>query len=319
MFPFKKKKDTFIKYVPPQGYYVTQEPPVGYYVPQEPPLMNVIKEEPKKVMKKSNSPIINAIKYMKSNHNSVTYYLYKQKESLTTIPKHVDKFYQNQNTACFSGLSDTLRNKDDRYNRILYEQYKKQGNNVPLSSPKEIEAWIKLCQKYKVLPKNLIVDIPNFRYVIPLNKNMDINILFIYLTALRMIQESPGFVTNMLSLNRKTKLNFFVAWLLCSKVSMQNSNHNIVSPYSGGINREIEKISGIDIREAYNLKKLIKDRLAKAESHIYKGTHWRVSHQVYNSSNRHTVTIQELSNPLITKYMNASPKELNEIYNQIKS
>jgi len=275
-----------------------------------------------RMRKKKEKTIFDMIRYYPSNPYYIKYYLYKQEKGKTNIPKDVSKFYENKNHSCFSNLDRELKGKSRSYNRILFKMFRGKCKNTKMVSEKDIEKWIKLCQKHKTIPDNLIYDIPTLRFVIPLNNSMDMDILYIYLTSLRMIQEHPGFVTNMLIVNEKSDMNFYIAWLLCSKLACENSGHNIINANSYGIRYDNDKISGLDIRQSYKLNKLIQKKLIKATKCIYKGTRWNVTGQIsgnWNSTNMHKVISKQLIHPKVNEYMNASEKDVERIYKEIKN
>ena len=269
------------------------------------------------------------IKATNSNKQYCRYYLYiEEGEDITPINdiKDINKeYFKNTNTACFSGLTTYLRD-DIKANRLIYLPKCIERKESPNKS--DIPKWIKLCQKNGFLPKDMWYDMDKEYYVIKLYKELSPDTLYIYLTSLRMFQEDVGFPKTMLKLVNKYNLNFYVAWVVSSRLCVGNGGHNIIS-ISRGLTKDLKTMRPVPIIYAYNLYQLIKNDFYREKYNIYKGDRWKISWKINSiqpvsedlikSSSTLSISPDKIFDKWIDKFMN-SPKEeaLKILKKQIK-
>jgi hypothetical protein len=179
---------------------------------------------------------------------NVRYYLYPSSIDDTDefgIPNNIDRrsekcILKNSNYVCFSGLLSVIRRNKNKIDRMVYTLV---NENIKLLSANEIERWIDLCIEARALPDYIKKesDVKHNRYIIKLEPRLTPSVLYIHLTCLRFIQEVPIFVHNILQLIDKYNMNFYLAWLVSSRMSIHNSWHNIV-PYTIDYGSSISKI-----------------------------------------------------------------------------
>jgi len=152
-------------------------------------------------------------------------------------------------------------------------------------------------------------------YLVPLHKDIDINHLYVCLTSLRMIREFPKFVENMLMLNKESEIDFYLAWLISSKISVGNGCHNIVPNDCYGIMFEIKNIH-LPIQTAYSLKRFIKKIISSGKSKgLYSGNYWGINNKLkysYTSLSNLNISINKLLKKETDIIMKSKPKDLNE-------
>jgi hypothetical protein len=165
--------------------------------------------------------------------HSVEYYIYHEEGDDIQLSKDPKKdfvnVHKNSNTICFAGLLEDIKDHSknkDKINRIMYciqdESYKDKLDD------QEIVDWITIAKQGHVLPNYVNEEMVLKK--IPVIKLIDISpsLLYIYLSALRVIQENQSFVRAMLYLVAVYRINFSAAWALASRLVIANSWHNIV-------------------------------------------------------------------------------------------
>ena len=169
-------------------------------------------------------------KYASNCSQCVNYLLYSEEGddiNVNNIPKAESpkKVFANTNSACFAELISCINTKAPESNRMVYLMNSR-GEYLPKGI---LDAWIKLCRKNKMVPDYLDDSLMLKRT--PVYKFLDHSpsLLFIYLTAMRMVQEMPMFVCAMISLCYIHKIDFYTAWAIASATQVHNTNHNIVS------------------------------------------------------------------------------------------
>jgi hypothetical protein len=145
--------------------------------------------------------------------------------------------------ACFRGLERQL--KDEKLNRVYMEIV-----DCQIASPKitseEKKQWIELAQKYKFLPEYVEQSwTDGGKYVIDLNdKNMSPSLLYAYLTVIRYIREEPGFIKSILIMTNHG-VNFYIAFVLSSKMYVTNVGHHIISSCKAYPYKEINTVDSV--------------------------------------------------------------------------
>lgn len=131
------------------------------------------------------------------------------------------------NTACFSALgSHMLKKGNEKHNRILYI-FEKHGE----LSNKECLRWLLLAKQNKFLPRytNIKKVLQNSNAVFDYS-NITFNLLYVYLTIVRMLVEEPKFIKNVLVLVDKYKVNYFAAFVAAKYYGFNNFGHAFCTP-----------------------------------------------------------------------------------------
>lgn len=197
--------------------------------------------------------------------HKVRYFLYPNNVNNVDkfgIPNNISKrsgedgIVKHGSTICFAHLLSECR-KNKKSDMLVYSLY---NGSIALTGA-EAEEWLDICVKAKALPDYIkeISDIEGNRYILKIDTELNISILYIYLTCIRWIQEAPTFVKNMLKLVNKYNINFYIAWLIASKMSIGNTWHNIVS-YGSDYGQTISSLfkeSTYDVAVACGIKNLL--------------------------------------------------------------
>lgn len=168
-------------------------------------------------------------KYNHTKNHHVDYYLYKVKKAGVVLPE--DKPGQHCSGYCFSGLMRCYRKAVEKPNRLLYIMPDDNGN-IKLTL-KEKREFAKLSRKHGLLPKY-------FKYewigkdrvskiVLDL-KDLPMSLIYAYLCNFRYIREDPGFVRALVYLVNTRKMNFYVAYVLASRICLSHGGHAVIEP-----------------------------------------------------------------------------------------
>lgn len=176
------------------------------------------------------------------NHltNSVEYGVFKDDGDPAIVPKNIKEAFKTSkyNDVCFSGLLKQIITQ--RANRMYYKLHTvlPAGSYPPLLTFKERGQWISLAKEHKLLPsyinENTIEDekdpskLAKGTFIIDLEEITQ-SLLYIYLSTIRNIREDPGLPKAVLYLVNDLGMNFYLAYILASKVVMSTSGHHIIS------------------------------------------------------------------------------------------
>ena len=230
----------------------------------------------------------------RSNEYDVNYILYVDKVKGTKIyrnPILTHNGAKNNNRSCFGSLGYQLDDKaNPKYNRLIYILKSKKKPSVEHIIPSlDIrKAYVDLCVKYKTLPDCIkLENIKLNKYVIKLDdKNLTPSLLYIYLCSLRMIQECPIFVKDMVNLVHKHNISFYLAWGIASKLGTSNTAHNVAYFGStGGITpKDISRIF-VNIKKCRGLMKYLQNPCKYDTKKICNKTSIRSDSIIANASN----------------------------------
>ena len=177
-------------------------------------------------------------KYKHTVNHHVDYYLYNTKKKDIEMPE--DTPGKHCTGVCFSGLIRYYRGEEPRPNRLLYVM-KDDKNNLQLTL-EEKRDFVKLSHKYSLLPKYFkyewVGEDKVSRIVLDIT-DISPSLLYAYLCNFRYIREDPGFVRALVYLVNTRKMDFYVAYILASKVCLSHGGHTVVRP----IRNYMEKVS----------------------------------------------------------------------------
>jgi len=161
------------------------------------------------------------------------YYIYTS-DSMD-IPSHEDLFekinsgeaWKNSNTLCFAELKNNKRAVEylNKSNRFVYFIKK---NRVHIDD-KDIETWVELCIKNKMLPSYVKKEsIKEKAIVLDISSSIKMNpsLLYIYLSSFRFISEDTNFVKATLIMTEKYKIPFLLSWVFASRAYIHNTGHS---------------------------------------------------------------------------------------------
>ena len=175
----------------------------------------------------------------KHSANNVCYGL--SKEELKDLPDSTDeeKIKKSMdiakfNQACYSSLPGNVSSK----HRTVYTQMKFEDKLKKFLSKDEMIRWLELAIEHKLLPEDFDIkkSLQHEGYIVAafdINKTKLMSLLYIYLSTVRYIKESPTFVRTVLTLVEDKKLDFFVAITAASYYCMERNIHHVV-PISAG-------------------------------------------------------------------------------------
>lgn len=139
---------------------------------------------------------------------NVTYYLWYRKTESLLSPKdfsklHQQKWAKEQGGACFSYLPHLLqqrwtrKNKDDplngkpRYNRLAYLPNLKKLDEKILST-EDRRRWIRICRDRNLVQRQ--AKTTHFSMTFVFDTTVPLNLLYIHLTNVRLVEEQPDLV-----------------------------------------------------------------------------------------------------------------------------
>lgn len=163
--------------------------------------------------------------------HGVNYFVYREGKNTWSIPKSSDKKLDKSKMVthvCFASLILRLCEKSSPKNRVLY--LIRDRAEVPLKS-KEMLDFLNIAQANKAIPDYVDVEqvVEKRKFVLKVDSTIPNDLIYTYLTTVRMLEEEVGFVRNMITLINKYKMPFGLAWMVASRLSIRNSWHNIVS------------------------------------------------------------------------------------------
>jgi hypothetical protein len=265
--------------------------------------------------------------------HDVCYYLYPSKlENLDKfgIPKNITKrddkyIIKHGSSICFASLSRELVQNKGNVDRFVYLL----KNRSILLTQNEIHKWLDICIKAKALPDYMKEesDTERNRYILKLDPAMKPSMLFIQVTCIRWIQETPIFVKNMIALVNKYHVSFYLAWLVASRMSMGNSWHNIVSncaQYGQNIGKVLEN-STYDAASARGIRNLMvhPDKFDKRSiNKMGENADFQATEKVYAAKPKvgakSTVHIKHITNSALSKAIEAeSDNDLKSVLKKI--
>lgn len=122
--------------------------------------------------------------------------------------------------SCFGGILGKMKS-DIKINRIYYRVEK------AMASFAEMQSWIRLNKKYKLLPPYIgMKNLKDCIFVFDIN-DCAISQLYMYLSTVRLLREGSGFVKAVIYLVNECKMNFYVAYILASKICVDFPGHHI--------------------------------------------------------------------------------------------
>lgn len=168
-------------------------------------------------------------KYTHTNNHHVDYYLYKTNKTGIRMPKGTPG--KHCTGVCFSGLHRYYKEKEPRPNRLLYVMHDDE-HNLKLTL-KEKREFVKLSRKHNLLPKHFKYEWVSkdsvSRIVLDIT-NASPSLIYGYLCNFRYIREDPGFVRALVYLVKTKKMDFYVAYVLASRVCLSHSGHTVIEP-----------------------------------------------------------------------------------------
>ncbi len=282
------------------------------------------------------------IKSYHGNNMDVTYRVFHS--DTMEIPKSnkIDGSVEANHTACFSGIPYAIKEKKD-LNRLLYI-FDATRNAMKVTSYEDRLKWIDIAIANNALPKYIKnSDIIENRYLFKLDdKNLTPSLLYIYLTTIRVMNEEPGFVRNMITLIEKYKMDYSLAWVFASKISHTNSGHNIIPISRNGaiVPSNVDDVKGVQLRYAMALKGYLSNPRKYDTRSIYKprtgGETWYNIYNIiqagikeyhlkpiveyeYSKHNDCNVPASFLLSDLVVRLMNSTDSvEINAIMKEIK-
>lgn len=181
-------------------------------------------------------PKIVSDKY-KHAKNHVEYYCYKEVGKSTRkkpyIPKDPVKEFKATKTTyvCFSSFLSVI-SKSRNMNRILYKMTTDKSACVKLTL-KEQRRFIELSVQHRMLPKYVTPDTiakdGKSGTMVLLLENIAPSQVYMYLSQYRYLREDPGFVRSIVHLHDNLGMNFYAAFVLASRVSIDYTVHHFLT------------------------------------------------------------------------------------------
>lgn len=199
--------------------------------------------------------------------HEVNYFVYREKGGKWAIPKDNDNRV-NKNSIithiCFATLANNLNRKNPPNNRVMY--CIRSRSKAPLID-KEMRYFLKVSQDNGAIPSYVDIDqvVEKKKFVLKIDSTVPNDLVYTYLTTVRMLEEETGFVRNILVLTGRYKMPYSLAWLVASRISIQNSWHNIVNigiadGMYGNTNVEERLKADVSIIKALAITKYLRER-----------------------------------------------------------
>lgn len=147
-------------------------------------------------------------------------------------------------------------------NRVYYKAVK-DDIATPELTESEKHKWIVMCKENKMLPDYVPLSTAKTEEVVFDLDNLTPSILYLYLSSVRNLTETPGFVRGMVRLVSKLQMNFFVAYVFLSNIFITNSGHHIInrSKSYGYNSKELnpEKMKKLSVDLMIGIRRMVND------------------------------------------------------------
>jgi hypothetical protein len=204
-------------------------------------------------------PAIVSPNYKHTANHKVEYFLYEETGKKITLPK-TDPPGCPITGVCFSELINNYVSKKQKPNKVFLKLNDDLKSSVKLNL-EEKKGWIKTSRRYKMLPHYVKYEWVNETtnlLVLDISK-IQPALLYLYLCNFRYLREDPGFVRAVLHLVNKKKLNFFLAYLLASRVCTEHSGHSVMPDVRNYVEQPDPNNVDVNIGHAFGLLRFIKD------------------------------------------------------------
>lgn len=259
--------------------------------------------------------------------NKVRFYLYKDDtpykwNSINFPPTYTDKEYEEHNfilnttNICFASLPRQLKDKNGTkrtdLNRMIFI-FEKSKNINEIDQRK----WLLLCKHNGFLPKYASVNniIKNKAVVLDLTKHT-LNMMYVYLSVCRFIQEDPCIVRNTLILVEKYKMDFFAALVFTTQIVANNMGHHFIPgscPYMKP--KSVDDLKDISLHYMVGLYRFIQ----KGGPHTYDTSSFNANDMI-SSLCKIKVQLQaaDMLNPALPKIIRSDDAEIKQILTEEK-
>jgi len=284
-------------------------------------------------------PSIVSDKYTHAS-NHVEYYCYhelgKSKKNKPYIPKDpVKEFKANKQTyVCFSSFMNVVYNsgrgakKDAQHNRILYRMQIDPRACVKLSL-EEQRRFVELSVAHRMLPPYVSLDNitdPKTSDIVIMLEGLTPAQVYMYLSQYRYLREDPGFVRSILHLHDEIGMNFYAAFVVSSRVSIDYTVHHFLTlqrRYASGNANSIQKVT-VPFSTIVGLRRFAK------KPHVYDKRILMNTSYGYEAANRiekickvkYEARPEELLEPLLIRALSAltdkTTKKYLEQYKRLK-
>ena len=300
---------------------------------------------------------INKLKF--SNQHAQHYAVY-YKPWAVDAEFNVEKLCNMKNmlkSACYSNLFSRYNNNtDENINGICIMNHIK-PTGVKLEYD-EIDRWIKLGIKYKMMPSHLDAskcilpdkaNADNFYFVAAIKcEGVPQALLYLYLNTIRELYEDPGFVKSVLYLHETLGINYYAAYVFASFFNKTGTGHHILpitrtmSLYGSDDDANILKLKSIEsndprskldlniVRALYsfvNDPKVDKGYplLRVCSKNTFRASSWncikkivRIANKEIESGFKMGIAVHKLDNEHIDKIISTTSKEASQLITTIK-
>lgn len=208
---------------------------------------------------------------------SINYYVLTKPSKKGFIKDIADlkglKHSAHRGVTCFSGLSGYLYGFKEAHgvlpNRVLYvvdfNTHPAKENHLDVALR---EWWVRTCMAHGLLPSYLGKTLWETGRCLLRIEDIDFQTLYMYLVTARNMQDEPHFVRAMHYLVEEKKLDFFLAYVLATRLCIRGNGHHLVdqvTPYSPA-QRESSLTERLDISWAFNLKAFVDRKAAQKDT-----------------------------------------------------
>lgn len=266
--------------------------------------------------------------------NNVDYYCYREEgkstKNKTYLPADpVAEFKAIKQTyVCFAQLLTIVfgskkkkaEDEDKQYNRVLYHMTVDPKACVKLTLDEQ-KRFIELSVKYGMLPKYITTDSliseTEGKIVIML-EDLTPSLLYMYLSQYRYLREDPGFVRSILHLHDKAGFDFFAAFVVASRVSIDYTTHHFLTLQRtyGDNSKNLVSVVTVPFSTIVGLKRFVK-KPGDYDKRFAMNTNYG-----YEASSRiegickikRNMSPQELLEPIVKRAFSAMTDEISSKY-----
>lgn len=211
-----------------------------------------------------------------------------------------------ERSVCFSGLIDRINKRQDshpksKYNRLFCKSIYRSKSTFLTSE--QVEEWIELSKKHKMLPEYIKADHINQSESIVFNiSELLPPMLYIYLCTYRNIYEHPGFTIIVSYLIHEFDMNYYIAYVVASKLCfIYGKGHHPIytTAFYGKPKKQFSEIE-IPVKDMIGLCRFVSNPGDYIKTNNAEGFNCGYTIDHITKIDK-SFTSRELINPLITK------------------
>ena len=133
---------------------------------------------------------------------------------------------------CFSSLLKMIHDNKESHDTVYYKMEENPEDcQVVKLTTEEKHRWISMCVEHGTMPKYISSDDIDAKImkIDITSEGMTPPLLFLYLCSFRYFREDPGFIRSMVYLVDKCKMDYYIAFVVSSRICMNYDLHHSLS------------------------------------------------------------------------------------------